>query len=53
MSKLILKPTIMIPQDDLDRIEEQIARDLERDGFAIIPPIFEVYEIDDPKGVDK
>ena len=45
MSKLILKPTVMIHQDALGRMGEQIAKDLERDGFAIISPIFEVYEI--------
>lgn len=45
MSKLILKPTVMIHRDELDRLEERIAKDLERNGFAIIDPIFEVYEI--------
>lgn len=53
MSKLLLKPAVMLPRDDLDRIEDQIVNDLEKNGFAIIPPIFEVYEIEDPKGADE
>ena len=50
MSKLILKPTIMLPNADIERLEEQIANDLEKNGFVIIPPIFEVYEIDEKEG---
>lgn len=54
MSKLILKPTTMIHPDELDRIEERIAKDLEKNGFAIISPMFEVYEIkENSEGADK
>lgn len=53
MSKLLLKPTAMIKHDDLDRIEEQIKQDLEKNGFAIIPSMFEVYEINNDEGADK
>lgn len=46
MSKVLLKLTCVIPRDEVDRIEAQINDDLKENGFAIVPPIFEVYEID-------
>jgi hypothetical protein len=45
VSKLILKPTVQLNRDSIDRIEAIIANNLEKNGFAVIDPIFEVYEI--------
>lgn len=53
MSKLLLKIKGTYPYIDVLKIEKQLLKDLENNGFAIIDDRFDVYEIDDSKGADE
>lgn len=45
MSKLILKLKQKLPFPEIERLEEAIKNDLEKNGFAIIDDKFDIYEI--------
>lgn len=49
MKKVILQFDGVLIQDELERIEEQLKHDLERDGFVVIDNRFKVIEFDDGK----
>lgn len=45
MNKLIIVCDQLVKPDELERTEERIKRDLERNGFALLDNRFKVYEI--------
>ena len=45
MSKLILKVKEHLPYAEIERLEEQIKKDLEKNGFAIVDDCIDIYEI--------
>lgn len=47
MSKLIIKVKRVLRDDDRERLEFQLKKDLENNGFAVIDDNFEVYEIEE------
>ena len=47
MGKLILKLKMTLPYTDTLEIENQILKDLDTNGFAIIDDRFDVYELDE------
>ena len=49
MKKAIIQFDGVLIRDELERIEEQFAKDLEQKGFIVIDNRFKVIEIDDEK----
>ena len=49
MKKVILQFQGVLIPDEIERIEERIKNDLDRNGFIVIDDRFKVIEIDDEK----
>lgn len=51
MSKLVIKVKKKMGDNDRERLEAQIKKDLDTNGFVVIDNNFDVYEINE--GADK
>ena len=46
MKKLIFKVNCMLSYDDMERLEQDIIKSLDKNGFAIIDNRIDIYEIE-------